>query len=97
MRVKNGVTTYYVYGPGLLYQVTENGPMTNTLTYHYDIRGSTVALTSDNGLVTDRMEYSLYATITYHAGNSDTPFLFNGQFGVMTDPNGLLYMQARYL
>ena len=96
MRIKNGVTTYYIYGVGLLYQVTETATTTNTLTYHYDYRGSTVALTDGNGNVTDRMEYSLYATLTYRAGNSDTPFLFNGRFGVMTDPNGLLYMQARY-
>ncbi len=96
MRTKNGVTTYYVYGPGLLYQVTETALGTNTLTYHYDYRGSTIALTADNGNVTDRMEYSLYATWTYHAGTNDTPFLFNGRHGVMTDPNGLLYMRARY-
>ena len=95
-RIKNGVTTYYVYGPGLLYQITETPTYTNTVTYHYDSRGSTVALTGDNGLVTDRMEYSLYATMTYHAGTNDTPFLYNGQFGVMTDLNGLLYMKARY-
>ena len=44
MRIKNGVTTYYVYGAGLLYQVTETATATNTLTYHYDYRGSTVAL-----------------------------------------------------
>ncbi|MDW8382792.1 MAG: RHS repeat-associated core domain-containing protein, partial [Verrucomicrobiota bacterium] len=25
-----------------------------------------------------------------------TPFLFNGRYGVQTDPNGLLYMRARY-
>jgi RHS repeat-associated protein len=96
MRIKNGVTNYYVYGAGLLYQVTETATATNTLTYHYDYRGSTIALTDDNGNVTDRMEYSLYATMTYHAGASDTPFLFNGRYGVITDPNGLLYMRARY-
>ncbi len=96
MRIKNGVTNYYVYGAGLLYQVTETATATNTLTYHYDYRGSTIALTDGNGNVTDRMEYSLYATLTYHAGASDTPFLFNGRYGVMTDPNGLLYMRARY-
>ena len=96
MRMKNGVTNYYVYGAGLLYQVTETATATNTLTYHYDNRGSTVALSDDNGNVTDRYEYSLYATMTYHAGTSDTPFLFNGRYGVMTDPNGLLYMRARY-
>ena len=96
MRIKNGVTNYYVYGGGLLYQVTEAATGTNTVTYHYDYRGSTIALTADSGLVTDRVEYSLYATLTYHAGTNDTPFLFNGRYGVMTDPNGLLYMRARY-
>lgn len=96
MRSKNGETTYYVYGPGLLYQVTETATATNMLTYHYDYRGSTIALTDGNGNVTDRIEYSLYATLTYHVGTNDTPFLFNGRFGAMTDPNGLLYMRARY-
>jgi RHS repeat-associated protein len=96
MRIKNGVTNYYVYGPGLLYQVTETTNGEKTLTYHYDYRGSTIALSDDNGLVTDRMEYSAYATLTYRAGTSDTPFLFNGYYGVMSDPNGLLYFRARY-
>ena len=71
MRVKNGVTNYYIYGAGLLYQITEAGTGTNTLTYHYDYRGSTVALSADNGLVTDRIEYSLYGSTTYRAGTND--------------------------
>lgn len=96
MRIKNGVTNYYVYGVGLLYQVTETVAATNTLTYHYDYRGSTIALSDNNGNVTDRIEYSIYATTTYRIGTNDTPFLFNGRFGVQTDPNGLLYMRARY-
>jgi RHS repeat-associated protein len=53
-------------------------------------------MTDDNGNVTDRIEYSAYGSTTYRAGNTDTPFLFNGRYGVMTDPNGLLYMRARY-
>ena len=53
-------------------------------------------LTDANGNVTDRIEYSLYGLTTYRAGTTDTPFLFNGRYGVMTDPNGLLYMRARY-
>jgi RHS repeat-associated protein len=96
MRIKNGVTNYYIYGGGLLYQITETATSTNALYYHPDSRGSTIALTDDNGNVTDRMEYSLYATLTYRTGTSDTPFLFNGRYGVMTDLNGLLYMRARY-
>ena len=96
MSIKNGVTNYYVYGAGLLYQVTETPSGEKTLTYHYDYRGSTIALTDDSGVVVDRFEYSLYATLTYRAGTDDTPFLFNGRYGVMSDPNGLLYMNARY-
>jgi RHS repeat-associated protein len=96
MRIKNGVTNYYVYGAGLLYQVTESAMTTNTLTYHYDYRGSTVALSDNNGNVSDRIEYSTYATTTYRIGTNDTPFLLNGRYGVMTDPNGLLNMRARY-
>ena len=96
MRIKNGVTYYYVYGPGLLYQVTETATATNTLTYHYDYRGSTIALSDNNGNVTDRIEYSAYGLTTYRAGTNDTPFLFNGRYGVQSDPNGLLYMRARY-
>ena len=96
MRIKNGVTTYYIYGPGLLYQITETPTATNTLTYHYDYRGSTIALSADSGLVTDRVEYSLYGLTTYRAGTNDTPFLYNGRYGVQTDPNGLLYMRSRY-
>ena len=65
-------------------------------TYHFDSRGSTVALTDDNGNITDRIEYSIYGLITCRAGQTDTPFLFNGRYGVMTDPNGLIYMRARY-
>jgi RHS repeat-associated protein len=96
MRIKNGVTNFYIYGEGLLYQITEAASGTNTLTYHYDYRGSAIALSSDSGLVTDRMEYSLYGSTTYRTGTNDTPFLFNGRYGIQTDANGLLYMQARY-
>ena len=78
---------------GLLYEVDEAG---NTKTYHYDYRGSTVAITDDAGNVTDRIGYSAYGAIIYRTGNTDTPFLFNGRYGVQTDPNGLLYMRARY-
>lgn len=96
MRIKPGVTNYYIYGLGLLYEVRETATSTRTLTYHYDYRGSTVALTDSTGLPTDQIEYSSYGTTTYRAGTNDTPFLYNGRYGVMTDANGLLYMRARY-
>ena len=96
MRIKPGVTNYYVYGNGLLYEVDVTATTNATLYYHYDSRGSTVALTDTNGNITDRMEYSAEGMMTYRAGTNDTPFLYNGRYGVQTDPNGLLFMRARY-
>lgn len=85
--------TYYVYGAGLLYEVDE---AENTKTYHYDSRGSTVALTSSGGSVIDRIEYDTYGKITFRSNFIPTPFLFNGRYGVMTDDNGLYYLRNRY-
>lgn len=96
MRIQNGVTNYYVYGAGLLYEVTQTATTTNILVHHYDYRGSTVAMTDGGGNVTVRVSYSPYGGITSRAGTNDTPFLFNGIYGVQTDANGLLYMRARY-
>jgi RHS repeat-associated protein len=96
MRVRSGVTNFYIFGMGLQYEITETATSTNTLTYHYDYRGSTVALTDGNGNVTDRINYSPYASITFRSGTNDTPFLYNGRYGVQTDANGLLYMRARF-
>jgi RHS repeat-associated protein len=94
----DGSKTFYVYGLGLLYEVNETsgGVETSTRTYHYDSRGSTVALTSGNGIPTDYIQYSAYGTITFRTGNTDTPFLYNGRYGVQTDSNGLLHMRARF-
>lgn len=97
----DSTTTYYIHGTGgigLLYEITESagGIELGTRTYHYDYRGSTVALTDGGANVTDRIEYSAYGQISYRTGRTDTPFLFNGRFGVQTDGNGLLYMHARY-
>jgi RHS repeat-associated protein len=94
----DGSKTYYIHGAGLLYEINETGSgvETGTRTYHYDYRGSTVAITDDSGTVTDRIEYSAYGTITHRSGITDTPFLFNGRYGVQSDGNGLLYMRARY-
>jgi len=95
MRVQNGVTNYYVYGLGLIYEVTQTST-TNILVHHYDYRGGTVAMTDGKGNITDRVSYSPYGSITARTGANDTPFLFNGYYGVQTDANGLLSMRARF-
>ncbi len=44
-KTTNGVTTKYVYGRGLIGEQTGS----TFKTYHFDCRGSTVAITDDNG------------------------------------------------
>lgn len=91
-RLAGCIPTYYVYGLGLIGE--ETGRVYTA--YHFDQRGSTLALTDIKGRVTDTFLYGPYGESVKHEGRSETPFRFNGQFGVQTDPNGLLYMRARY-
>ena len=84
--------TYYLHGLGLVGEYT-NGSFK---TYHFDYRGSTVAITDNTGNIIDTFEYDTYGKQTARTGNTDTPFRYNGRDGVMTEYNGLLYMRARY-
>ncbi|RKZ48829.1 MAG: hypothetical protein DRR08_31410, partial [Candidatus Parabeggiatoa sp. nov. 2] len=87
----DGTQTYYVYGLGLIGQEKQG----QYLNYHFDFRGSTVALTDETGAIVERFQYSPYGLL--RSGDASiTPFLFNGMYGVMTDGNGLYYMRARY-
>ncbi|WP_247681890.1 RHS repeat-associated core domain-containing protein [Paenibacillus sp. Marseille-P2973] len=86
-------TAFYVYGLGLIGREAANG---NYVSYHSDIRGSTTLLTDEQGSVTDRYTYGIYGELEEHEGSTHQPFQYNGRDGVMTDPNGLYYMRARY-
>ncbi len=88
-----GNKTFYIYGLGLIGQEEADGTYK---TYHFDRRGSTIAITDENGNVTDRFQYAPYGELARHDGLTNTPFMFNGGYGVMTDSNGLYYMRARY-
>ena len=84
--------TKYVYGLGLISEETNN----TVKVYHFDYRGSTVAITDVNGNISDTFAYDTYGKITSRVGNSDIIFCYNGILGVVTDNNNLVYMRARY-
>jgi RHS repeat-associated protein len=90
----NNITKYYIHGLGLLAMVT---PTNAVYTYHFNAVGSTVAMTDASQVMVNKYSYDPFGNI---AGNSienvPQPFKFVGQFGVMTEPNGFYYMQARY-
>jgi RHS repeat-associated protein len=91
-KTTNGITTKYVYGHGLICEETNS----TIKTYHFDNRGSTIAITDASGNVTDTFEYDTYGKLTSRTGTSDIIFRYNGRDGVITDFNGLAYMRARY-
>lgn len=92
MKTTAGVVTKYVYGRGLIGEETSS----TFKTYHFDYRGSTVAITDISGSITDTFSYDTYGNLISRTGSSIVIFGYNGRDGVVTDSNGLIYMRARY-
>lgn len=84
--------TRYVYGVGLLYEDTPDG----LRVFHYDERGSVVALSGEAGTVVGEISYGPYGEVYRRVGQTDTLFKFNGLFGVVTDEQNLCYMRFRW-
>ncbi len=91
-KTTNGITTKYVYGLSLIGEEIDS----TFKTYHFDLRGSTVAITDASGNITDTFKYDTYGNVILRTGTSDVIFGYNGRDGVVTDDNGLIYMRARY-
>ena len=87
-----GKETYFFYGNGLLSQDNAQG----YLTYHFNNVGSTMTVTDAKGKVTETYNYTPYGELIDGTYSDNIPFLYNGQYGVTTDANGLYYMRARY-
>ena len=92
MKTTNGAVTKYVYGRGLIGEETNN----SFKTYHFDCRGSTIAITDASGNITDTFAYDTYGKLISRTGTGKVIFGYNGRDGVVTDENGLVYMRARY-
>ncbi|MBD5542812.1 MAG: RHS repeat-associated core domain-containing protein [Lachnospiraceae bacterium] len=86
--------TYFYYGNGLSEQENEKE---GYLTYHFNNVGSTNAVTDEKGVVKYIYAYNPYGELTKGSyAQVMFLFLFNGQYGVTSDDNGLYYMRARY-
>ena len=92
MKTTGSVVTKYVYGKGLIGEEVSN----TFKTYHFDCRGSTIAITDANGNITDTFAYDTYGKLLSRTGTNKVIFGYNGRDGVITDDNGLIYMRARY-
>ena len=88
---KEGDTTYYIYGIGLIAQ--ENG--NEYLIYHFNNIGSTEAVTNIDGEIVETFDYGPYGELLSE-NKCSIMFLYSGELGVAMDSNGLYYMRARY-
>jgi RHS repeat-associated protein len=70
--------------------------MFTPITYHYNAVGSTIAMTDAGQNIVNKYAYTPFGIIANEVENVQQPFKFVGQYGVMTEPNGLYYMRARY-
>ena len=61
--------------------------------YLYDALGSTRALTSENGQMTDSYNYDAFGTNTEHQGTSNNKYQYAGE---QKDVTGNYYLRARY-
>src|ERR1043166_2064490 len=89
----NAPVAYCVYGLGLAQRISSDGAVA---TYHFNIQGSTVALTDSVGDVTDSYAYDSFGVLANANGNSPQPFRYLGRYGIIDDSTGLLYARARY-
>ena len=83
---------YYIYGLGLVSRIDAGG---NAQYYHYDSRGSTIAMTDASGKITEAYAYDPFGR-PINGQLSDNRFRYLGRHGVMDEENGLLYIRARY-
>jgi RHS repeat-associated protein len=81
--------TQYVYGAGLVAQVTSSG----TFYFLADGLGSTMAIVDGTGTVVESYGYDAFGQTTSSSGSHASEYRFAGQ---QTDPSGLQYLRARY-
>lgn len=102
----DSIVTNYYYGTGLLYDKCRE----DIRLYHFNHIGNTTLITDKSGNSLYRSAYGTYGElltiideknskeISVKELNSfgNVRFLFNGELGVITDDNSLLYMRQRY-
>jgi len=87
------ITAYYIYGLGLISKALPDG---TTYCYHYDTRGSTIALSDESQNMTDAYAYEAFGSVANSTETTQNFFRYVGRHGVMDEDNGLNYIRARY-
>jgi len=91
--VLGNITNYFTHGLGLTAKVATNG---QAFQYHFDARGSVVAMTNSSQEIVNRYAYDPFGSTTAIAEQTPNPFRYIGQFGVTAEPFDLLFASRRF-
>lgn len=87
-------TNTYVYGAsGLVGYYNKSGKF---VTYLFNQRGDVVKETDESGSVTNSFDYNDYGKLTSSDKIAGSVFGYGGQYGAVTDKNGLVFLRTRY-
>lgn len=89
----NNPLYYYIYGHGLISRIDASS---QTNYYHYDFRGSTIAMTDASANITHKYQYGNFGQVIQYQEADFNPFRYVGKYGVMFEDNTLYFMRARY-
>jgi len=88
-------TAYYIHGLGMICRL--DAAQINPAYYHYDYRGSTVAITNNSQTITHTYRYGAFGEMM---GANETGFTnayrYVGKYGVQFEDSSLYFMRARY-
>jgi RHS repeat-associated protein len=82
----------YLYGLGLIAREDTNG----IHYYHFDPRGSTIAVSDNTGQVTDAYAFDAFGNWANRLGYLENPFTYVGHFGLMDEGGGNYFVRERY-
>ncbi|MCX6692933.1 MAG: hypothetical protein NT074_00005, partial [Methanomicrobiales archaeon] len=83
----------YTHGLGLLSKIDPSG---NEYYYSFDPTGHTMGITDSSGKVVNQYQYTPFGEYRQKSETIHNPFTYVGEYGVMDDKNGLLYMRLRH-
>jgi len=86
------ISAYYVYGLGLISRIQPDG---TTYYYHYDPRGSAIALTDSGENLVVKYAYDQFGRVANTEGALSQPFRYAGRYGVVDD-GPIVFIRARY-
>ena len=87
-------TNTYVYGAsGVVGYYDKDGKF---VTYLFNQRGDVVKETDESGSVTNSFDYNDYGKLVGSDHAAGSVFGYGGQYGAVTDKNGLVFLRTRY-